>query len=175
MIEQEIPKAKWGPGPWQDESDHIEWEHLGFPCMMHRAPMGNWCGYVAVPPGHPLHGITYHHCTQVPPCEETRKGNYCDHRPEFLLNVHGGLTYSDRCQGHICHVPKPGEPDDVWWFGFDCAHAFDLLPAATPLMKEIGHPHPHFLDGRAIYRDVPYVKNEVENLAQQLHDKNAIA
>ena len=23
----------------------------------------------------------------------------------------------------ICHIPGPGRPKDVWWFGFDCAHS----------------------------------------------------
>lgn len=41
------------------------------------------------------------------------------HRGLPCLAVHGGLTYSDRCHDDICHVPAPGEPDDVWWFGFD--------------------------------------------------------
>src|SRR5215510_304522 len=29
---------------------------------------------------------------------------------------------------HICHTPSPGEPDNVWWLGFDCCHLGDLYP-----------------------------------------------
>jgi hypothetical protein len=87
----------------------LEFRHAGLPCLMiQAAEHGHWCGYVGVPPGHPLHG---HHYDVVN-----------DH-----LNVHGGMTYSGRCQGHICHEPRPGEADDVWWLGFDFAHAGDLL------------------------------------------------
>lgn len=86
-------KSDWGAGPWQDEPDRVEWDHAGLPCLAARSPTGgNWCGYAAVPPGHPLHGQDY---------------NAVD------VDVHGGLTYADRCGGHICHVPKPGEPEDV--------------------------------------------------------------
>jgi hypothetical protein len=148
-----IDKSKWGSGPWQEEPDRIEWEHLGFPCLMTRTPIGNWCGYVAVPPGHPAFG---------------------KHFDDIEIQIHGGLTYSDHCQGHVCHVPKPGEPDNVWWFGFDCAHYLDLVPSVEPLLTMLGHPHPGFLTGRSVYRDVPYVKNEVENLAKQLHEKNLL-
>ena len=147
MKELLIDKSKWGPGPWQDEPDRIEWEHLGFPCLMVRTPMGNWCGYVAVPPGHPIFEKEY---------------------DSIDVDVHGGLTYSAHCQGPICHVPKPGQPDNVWWFGFDCAHYMDLVPSFEPLLTTLGHPHPNFMTDRSTYRDVPYVKKEVERLAEQL-------
>ena len=46
-----------------------------------------------------------------------------------------GLTYAARCQEdnrpitqRICHIPERGQPDDVWWFGFDCVHAEDYIP-----------------------------------------------
>jgi hypothetical protein len=41
--------------------------------------------------------------------------------------AHGGLTYQGLCQGHICHVPEPGE-GEVFWFGFDCGHYKDFQP-----------------------------------------------
>ena len=81
--------------------------------------MGNWCGYVGVEKGHPLHGVDY---WDRPELEE--------------LDVHGGVTYSCRCedgknaeQEGICHVPAEGEAKDVWWFGFDCSHYLDLVPS----------------------------------------------
>lgn len=102
-------RQEWPDGPWQQEPDFATWEHLGLPCIAHRGGAGAWCGYVAVPPGHPAHGK--------------------DYGDEIFdaLYVHGGLTYADKCHRHICHVPKPGEPDDVWWLGFDCAHAGDMI------------------------------------------------
>jgi hypothetical protein len=135
---QEVDRSGWPAGPWDDEPDRVEFEHAGLPCLLNRGGGGAWCGYAAVPPGHPLHGQDY----EVPD-----------------ISVHGGLTYAGECHGAICHVPKPGEPDDVWWFGFDCAHAFDLTPSKLPYA-------PPIFD--EVYRDVAYVRRETERLAEQL-------
>jgi hypothetical protein len=76
--------------------------------------------------------------------------------------VHGGLTYADRCQGAICHVPQPGESDDVWWLGFDCNHSGDLS------MYDVA-------EGRFIgiwnesYKTAEYARAETLKLANQAH------
>src|SRR5690606_29850193 len=106
-------RSEWPPGPWDNEpEDTVECRVAGFPCLLVRGPSGAWCGYVGVPPGHSLHGKSY-------------GDDAVD-----ALNVHGGITYGGACQvgGHICHVPAPGEPDDVWWLGFDCNHSGDVSP-----------------------------------------------
>ena len=59
----------------------------------------------------------------------------------------------------ICHIPALGDPDNVWWFGFDCAHAGDLCPKMTRYGR-----HPD--DDR--YRDIGYVEAECAKLAMQL-------
>lgn len=160
---RKIDKSKWGDGPWQTEPDRIEFQHNGLPCLMLRtAHGGNWCGYVAVGPDHPWHSKGYTDCTAKPKCEKSKTDHYCDHTPEHLIDVHGGLTYADFCRDHICHVPKPGEPDNVKWFGFDCAHGGDGMPAMRAhLTNEDGF----FSRG---YKDVAYVRREVERLADQL-------
>jgi len=127
--------------------------------------MGNWCGYAGVPNSHPLYGAGYSSCPQG--CEES----WCQHTPEALVEVHGGLTYAARCQadGPICHVPEPGEPDDVWWFGFDCGHAGDFSPGAEfwlpPKLRSEAYGVP-----RGTYRELPYVRDQVEQLATQLEE-----
>ncbi len=136
-------KSDWGDGPWQTEPDRVDFEHAGMPCLLSRGPSGHWCGYVAVAPSHPLHGKSYDDA-------RTAEGEY--------IEVHGGLTYADKCNGHICHVAKPGEPDDVWWFGFDCAHAGDYSPKYARYGRTPGED----------YRDVPYVQAETRRLADQL-------
>ena len=68
------------------------------------------------------------------------------------VEVHGGLTYAGECSGSICHVPKPGEPDNVFWFGFDCAHAYDLSPATQAFYRERGISLSR--DGDDVYRTV---------------------
>lgn len=127
---------KWPDGPWDNEPDHVTFEVDGLLCILHRVPgLGHWCGYVAVPPSHKAHG----------------RGIY-----DVDVNVHGGLTYARPCQGAICHVPKPGESDSVWWLGFDCAHYYDASPTRPP--SSLGES----------YRTLNYVCAETESLARQL-------
>jgi hypothetical protein len=145
--QEPIDKTGWGDGPWQNEADHVEFRHLGFPCIVHRVEShGGLCGYVAVPPGHPWHGVDFERDSR-----------------EDGPTVHGGVTYADRCTGPVCHVPAPGEPDDVWWIGFDCAHAGDISPA-------LNKHHDMRWGVLAIgeeYRTVEYVRAECTRLAEQ--------
>ena len=65
---------------------------------------------------------------------------------------------------YICHKVEDGEDDDVWWFGFDCAHSGDVSPAFENLTR-CG------LSNRDdTYKDLDYVTREVESLARQLRD-----
>lgn len=55
-------KSLWGPGPWQDEPDKLQWtdEETGLPALIRRVEhLGHLCGYVGVTPEHPLWGINY--------------------------------------------------------------------------------------------------------------------
>lgn len=117
-----MDKRTWGPGPWQDEPDKMQWPDsaTGLPCLIKRNPVGALCGYVGVPVGHPWYGE-----------------HYREVHPD--VQIHGGLTYSDACQegdeGHtICHVPALGEPDHAWWLGFDCGHRGDYAPNGSSEM-----------------------------------------
>src|SRR5438270_834768 len=95
-IHEAVDRSKWPHGPWDNEPDRAEFKHLGFPCLLVRqSQSGHWCGYVAVPPGHPWHGLE----------------DYAAYRLD--VEVHGGITYGNKCAGKVCHVPAPGEPDDV--------------------------------------------------------------
>lgn len=140
-----IDKRKWGHGPWQEEPDKVQWkdEVTGLPCLAVRNPRcGHWCGYVGVAEGHPYFGKSYFDCD---------------------VEVHGGLSFAAFCrpeenlEGSVCHVPEPGEPDHVWWLGFDCAHAFDTLPA-----------FPGVAVPGSSYKSLDYVKDQCARLAQQL-------
>lgn len=148
-----VDKSTWGDGPWQTEPDKIQWidEATGLDCLMHRGPMGAWCGYVGVTEGHPAFGVGYGSVDE--------------------LDVHGGLTYADFCRETsdeskgICHVPEPGRPARVWWLGFDCAHYDDRQPRMEALDSMRGYTA---LFSGTVYRDRAYVENEVRSLAQQL-------
>lgn len=171
-------------GPWLDEPNRKEFTHSGLTCLLNRNHSGAWCGYVAVGKDHPLYGIWYGGCTKgcdpkptelkeifghsVPKSmqEWDDKHPRCEefsHSPESMLDVHGGLTYSNSCQGEICHVHAEGEEDDVWWFGFDCGHAWDLVPG----MLEIGGRKTDFQKD-SVYRDMVYAESETRKLAEQL-------
>lgn len=138
----QISRTGWGPGPWVEEPDREDFRYAGLACFVHRGPSGHWCGYVGVPPAHPLYG---------------KNGDDID------VEVHGGLTYSSRCAGHICHVPRNGEPDTVWWFGFDCAHLGDMSPADNRYDRHSPH---------ETYKTVSYAKTETRRLAKQLKAKS---
>ncbi len=157
MIERVIDKTDWPRGPWDNEPDRVEWRsEAGYPALIVRADItGALCGYVGVPPGHPAHGKHYN---------------------DIEVDAHGGLTYAGPCRGAICHVPAEGEPDDVWWLGFDTAHAGDYTPAIEATLGKLpgrelepyNEPAPDEGWYAQRYRSIEYVKLVVERLAAQL-------
>lgn len=62
---------------------------------------------------------------------------------------------------HISHLPDAGEPDRVWWLGFDCSHIDDMSPAYDGLMRD------------RVYRTLRYVQQECANLARQLIERRS--
>lgn len=139
------PRERWRAGPWNEEPDLIEWRDAvtGYPCLIVRNDFGALCGYVGLPPEHPLHGKDY---------------------DDANVDVHGGLTYANACGGDICHMPRTGESDDVWWLGFDCAHSGDLVPGLTMLAGTAGFKERAW----ETYKNVDYVEERVTSLAEQL-------
>ena len=61
---------------------------------------------------------------------------------------------------YICHVAAAGEPDPVWWLGFDCAHSGDLSPSFAGRYGSL-----HYAES---YKSISYVENECRNLARQI-------
>src|SRR5207237_352486 len=140
------------------EPDKRQWPDAatGLPCLIVRGPSGALCGYVGVDVAHPAHGLNYDHWDwdddgeRVPltPVQEAIND----------IEVHGGLTFARGC-GHgddptkgVCHVPGEGEPDHVWWFGFDCCHCNDLSPSYARRYSFGDH---------ETYRDLAYVEGHV--------------
>lgn len=157
--EYKLDRSKWPAGPWDAEPfDRQDFKASGFPCFIQRNPFGAWCGYVGVPPEHPKYACGY---------------------SRVAVEVHGDLTYADKCTGHICHTPAPGDPDDVWWFGFDCAHGGDDYPepgAASAMLRadpfsmvrSMLNDGNDDLGGWGEYRTAEYARAETERLAEQL-------
>lgn len=145
IIETLVDKSKWQEGPWQNEPDKKQWldEETGYPCLIVRQTnLGHLCGYVGVPSGHP----------------------WFENEPN--ANVHGGVTYGAKCADHICHEVEEGEDDNIFWVGFDAAHAGDrtmLTDSHSEAFKDIKS-FPHDWD---TYKDFAYMENECRSLAQQ--------
>ncbi len=155
-----IDRAGWPKGPWDDEpEDKVQWtdEATQLPCIANRTDMGHWCGYVGVPPGHPMHGKD---------------------ESEIDVDVHGGPTFADRCQEGdeartVCHVPCPGEPADVWWIGFDCAHWDDQSPGLAARASRYGDALGSVWN-RGVYRTLSYVEAQCASLAKQLKELSEV-
>lgn len=154
IVEQEsyeIDRSTWPDGPWSAEPQwKVEWrdQATGYPCLAVRNPLGAWCGYVGIAEGHPSFG---------------------QHYDATDVNVHGGLTYSGACSGKICHVPAPGESDNVWWLGFDTAHCDDVVPGLEAIHRDCRamgavRSHPSYVT----YKTLEYVQGECKSLAAQL-------
>lgn len=152
-----LDKSEWERGEWDSEPDKIQWrdEVTGLPCLIVRNPMGSLCGYVGVTTGHPDFGKSYN---------------------DVNFSVHGGLTFADSCHetpdNHgICHIPGEGEPDHVWWFGFDCAHSRDISPATTAYMRQFQSMlASRGIDESCTYKNVEYVEERCRDLAKQLKE-----
>lgn len=60
-----VDKSGWSRGEWLSEPDKLQWvdADTGLDCLIVRGPIGALCGYVAVKPGHPWHGVEYNWCS----------------------------------------------------------------------------------------------------------------
>jgi hypothetical protein len=135
---QETKEMKAIDAFW-NEPDYWADEAFGLKCMMRRNGMKAWCGYVAVPKGHPMFGKDY---------------------DDVDVRVHGGLTWG------MDHAPGE-QPNGWWWFGFDCSHSGDWSPRDT-FFAFLGYPFGMHDTGEQVYRTFDYVRFEVESLAIQL-------
>lgn len=138
-------------GPWMNEPDKVQWKHEGMDCLIVRNhELFHLCGYVGVKPGHPYFEKDYDDV----PLPDGEQPN-------------GGLTYSSHCSGIVCH--DSGEKDDVWWLGFDYAHAGDAVPgmfiarATIPALQSM-YKHSYARDDEH-YHTFEEVKADVERFA----------
>lgn len=162
-IDPNVDRSKWPAGEWDGEPDKVQWndEATGLVCLARRNQMsGNWCGYVGVAPDHPWHGKGYDDVRNADPDDE-------------YVDVHGGLTYADACQEGsaplgICHIPEPGTPEHLWWFGFDCHHAYDQTPQDFVFAAEYADKDCFRIRSEDTYRTLEYVKRQCRHLAAQV-------
>lgn len=172
-----IRKSMLPHGPWADEPDEKVWEHEGLACVIVRGPFWSFNGYVGIDVGHVLFGLNYG--DKCPMLEEAREklmalpanspkigmglllqamGGEIEPCPETMLRVHGGITYAGgRCPD------DPKERTGMWWFGFDTGHCNDFAPGLY-----YNSPQVDYFRENTVYRDLAYVTQEVNELAEQL-------
>jgi hypothetical protein len=141
------PRVRWGRGPWQNEPDLVEWRSklAPYPLMIIRGGMGVLCGYIGVPPSHPLHGkparkVPFEVVNWVGPCEQHR-------------------------------IPT-GDPPDCWWLGFDCGGGGNYSPVMESRFRWAseftGRPEPADAPLEAHYVEISECRDSVEWLAWAL-------
>lgn len=113
---------------WEKEPNFLEWNFNGLHCIINRTMDFG-------------HLCGYVGVNKDHPLYKEQYRN---------LEVHGGITYI----GNEMHFMNK----DLFYFGFDCGHAFDATPFFT-LFNNAGK----------VYRNIEYVKENVESLAEQLY------
>lgn len=108
--------------------------------------------------------------------KRTRSRSTCPH------GVHGGLNFATFCQDTgdesqgICHIPGPGEPDHVYWLGFDCGHIGDKKPGNDALLRKVAPDLEEMRQALSVgilaetYRDLAYVQDQCRHLAHQVQE-----
>ena len=134
--------------PWESEPNEAEWisEATGYKCRIVRNEhTGTLCGYVGVPRGHRVYGMTYQEL-----------------EVQYSIPVHGGLTFSGP-------LLDKGSGFDEWYFGFDTAHGGDFSPGMAIVMLRWAHTEGvlGYHKGEK-YRTWDYVKADVRVLAYYL-------
>ena len=144
----------------KSEPNRETFTYEGYKCLIVRHPeFGHLCGYVGIPEGHKY---------------------YKKHYDDVPLEVHGGLTFSDFWED---------ENDNLWYLGFDCAHAWDLSPFMHKRDREIYNSQPrskYWINGveheykerdlgaelmkHETYRDIEYVRIQCKKMVKQLNN-----
>lgn len=133
------------------EGNKKEFVYKGYKCLIFRNPdMQFLCGYVELPKGHRYYKKLY------------------DNIP---IKVHGGLTFS----GDGMRYPDFIQQKDKWYIGFDCAHAWDLLPTyhrdelTNTMLKSMTGILEGYSDERGnTYKDMEFCTKECKKIVNQL-------
>lgn len=123
---------------WELEPDLKEFTHGKYKCSIIRnTDMGHLCGYIKVP-----------------------KDNIFYNKKDILwkLDCHGGITFSHMAQD---------QDGKTFVIGFDCAHAWDLIPYNT---FNFGSRYYN----ESVYRNIEFVEKELIDLCEQLDDAENI-
>jgi len=130
-------KCSWeAHGPWDFEFDVAEWEHSG---------LNRRCIVCRVDMGN-LNGYV----------EVTNTKLHGEDYDKVPVDVHGGLAFGSSLFGDTTS----------WWFGFDTAHAGDLVPRSPARTLGVVAVNPFRYEK---YRSWDYVTRQTRDLGDQLH------
>ena len=160
------------------EADFI---HNDFRCVVLMNDFGTRCGYVGITKDHFLYAVKHSDrhewlkrfkdgVMEQPIGKRGMIDVFCEALADddsisagSLFNIHGGITYSN---GGV--DSKYPVKSDLWWFGFDCAHAGDGGD-----LSKIKDPRTRASFSRCTFpgdviRTKEYVIEECKNLSDQL-------
>src|SRR5690606_23628828 len=171
LIDKDLKKEHLDDGEWVNEPDLVYFKYRDYDCIVKRLFKlerynpddcfgGNINGYIIIEKDHPLYGI---------------ENNF-----DADLDIHGGVTFS----GFIFYdFFQENDFVDKFAIGFDCAHAFDIVPSMETLKEKIRKTEPRFLNAYKIlkerrknspfgkmktYKNVVFVINELKSGVDQL-------
>lgn len=154
-------RSMWGAGPWDGElEDREQWSdpQTGYPCLAIRCDLGIWAGYVGVEPFHPTFGKEIEELPGVNWWGPTDEHHFIEPWPEDQNSV---VDEADP-KGSILSTVRM--PDYLWFFGFDFAHAGDLIPAVVgcPGIPKVARAN---LEHQGTYKDLAHVKKTCAEVA----------
>ena len=163
-----------------------DFEYKGYRCVVTFGDMLYRCGYIGLPEGHHLYGKSFMNYLDIKKedmagVERDKRGiipwlcGTLDEddriRMDVYFNVHGGLTYGGGGKGSEYPVKS-----DLWWFGFDCAHAGDAIdfefaekywPDDANVKMRVAIHKKYFVSGEEV-RTKEYCEEECRSLVDQI-------
>lgn len=144
-MDYKIDKSSWPDGPWKDEPDRVEFVYRDIECLIKRGILGQLNGYAILP-----------------------KDLVSD--SDDIYDVHGGITFDEKI-------------GDTRMIGFDCAHSDDIVPEIlsnklkfhkniNERFKLSTEMYRNQLEKISSYKDINFVKNEIEKMVDQVLDGN---
>jgi len=102
----------------------MQGEYRGIPFIAYQTQIGNWCGYIRLPDGHP-------YCRFIDKKRWFNIGSrrfYHNDYDEIPLDCHGGITFGQKVRAKD---KWPQGFTDGYWVGWDYAHLGDYYPSET--------------------------------------------
>jgi hypothetical protein len=165
---KQVDRSAWGDGPWDAEDiDREQWADpmTGYACLAIRSDLGTWAGYVAVGHEHPAFGLEL----------DNLPAHYGINWTGYNDDVHF-ITPPPENENACVDENDPKSvlevirmPDHLWFFGFDTAHAGDLIPSVDYVLKRMTR-NPCGERQLGVYRDIGFVKKCCAEIASALKE-----